>query len=290
VSALAPLRIDGPPPSARPYGIVTTPGTIIDQNDPHWRAGVVVDSYPTDLPWSHNPCAVGTMRVKDEGGEAPQPEFSSFAVGFSFSCSGIGLGNEAGAQRARNRVRQAFVAVEGFQVERELAFGDADADRPHFTKPADLPNDWAGATFPAGSAAVAVGPREAASLLENAIGATARQGMIHLDPATAISWMAYDLIDTDGTRAYTPRGTPVIIGDGYIGAVVGGALSADQGFAWATGPVRLTRDAEVEVLGPTSQVLDTTTNRATFRAERNYVAYWDTALLAAVRVDRSTTP
>ena len=113
--------------------------------------------------------------------------------------------------------------------------------------------------------------------------------MIHLDPATAISWMAYDLIDTDGTRAYTPRGTPVIIGDGYIGAVIGGALTADQGFAFATGPVRLTRD-EVEVLGPTSQVLDTSTNRATFRAERNYVAYWDRALLAAVRVDRSTTP
>jgi hypothetical protein len=282
VSALAALRIDGPPPSPRPYGIVTTPGTIIDQNDPHWRAGVVIDSYPDDLPWGHNPCSVGTMRVKEEGGEPPQPEFSSFTVGESFSCSGMGLGNEAGAQRARRRVEAVFVAVEGFQVERELAFGDSDTSRPHFTAPGAQ-------TFPAGNAATAVGPREAASLLENAIGETARQGMIHLDPATAIAWMAYHLIDTDGTRAYTPRGTPVIIGDGYIGAVVGGALSADQGFAFATGPVRLTRDA-VEVLGPTSQVLDTSTNRATFRAERNYVSYWDTALLAAVRVDRSTLP
>src|SRR5262249_46305564 len=140
-----------------------------------------------DLPWSHNPCAVGTMRTKDEGSDPPFPEFSSFTVGFSFSCSGIGLGNEAGAQRARNRARAAFVAVEQYQVERELAFGDADVDRPHFTKPPDLSNDWAGATFPAGAAGTAVGPREAASLLENAIGATARQGMIHLDPATAAS-------------------------------------------------------------------------------------------------------
>ena len=32
------------------------------------------------------------------------------------------------------------------------------------------------------------------------------------------------------------------------------------------------------------------TNDLTFRVERNYVAYWDTALLAGVNVDRSTTP
>jgi hypothetical protein len=130
---------------------------------------------------------------------------------------------------------------------------------------------------------------ESVALLENAIGGTGRAGLIHTDPATFVSWLSVNVVDTDGTRAYTERGTTVIVGDGYIGAVVGAALSADQGFAFATGPLRLIRD-EVEVLGPTAQVLDTVTNLATFRAERNYVAYWDTALLAAVRVDRSTTP
>lgn len=289
MSALAALRIDGPPPTPRPYGIVTTPGTIVPEGDPHWRAGVLIDSYPTDLPESHNPCAAGTMRVKAEGTEPPAPEFSSFTVVYPFSCSGIGLGNEAGAERARRRVREAFVATEGWDVERELAFGVSDSDRPHFTKPADALTDWAGATFPAGSANAAVGPVQSVGLLENAIGGTAREGLIHADPATFLSWAAWGLVETDGTRAYTKRGTTVIIGDGYIGAVIGAALSDDQGFAWATGPVRLTRD-EVEVLGPTAQVLDTSTNRATFRAERNYVAYWDTALLAGVRVDRSATP
>lgn len=283
MAAIAALRIDGPPPTPRPYGIVTTPGTIVPEGDPHWRAGVVIDSYPTDLPDSHNPCAVGTLRVKAAGTTPPHPEFSSFTVVYPFTCSGIGLGNEEGAERARRRVREAFVAVEGFQVEQELAFGVSDPDRPFFTKPGE-------ATFPAGGAGTAVSPREAISLLENAIGATARAGFIHTDPATFMSWAAVgELVDTDGTRAYTARGTTVIIGDGYIGATIGGALTADQGFAFATGPVRLTRD-EVEVLGPTAQVLDTSTNLATFRAERNYVAYWDTALLAAVRVDRSATP
>ena len=56
-----------------------------------------------------------------------------------------------------------------------------------------------------------------------------------------------------------------------------------------TGPVRLTRD-DVEILGPTSQVMNREENTATFRAERNYVAYWDTSLHAGVRVDRSSTP
>jgi hypothetical protein len=263
---------------------VTTPGTIVPEGDGHWRAGVLIDSYPDDLPESHNPCAVGTMRVKAVGGEPPQPEFSSFTVVYPFSCSGIGLGNEAGAERARSRVRQAFVATEGYQVERELAFGVTDSDRPHFTKPGL-------ATYPAGINA-AIGPREAVALLENAIGATAHDGMIHVDSGTFIAMAAWNLIETDGTRAYTARGTTVIIGDGYLpasGQQPGTALTADEGYAWATGPVRLTRD-EVEVLGPTAQVIDTNTNDVTFRAERNYIAYWDTALLAGVRVDRSATP
>jgi hypothetical protein len=225
------------------------------------------------------------MRIKEEGTTPPHPEFSSFTVVYPFSCSGIGLGNEAGADRARRIVRESFVAREGFQVEQELAFGLTDSDRPHFTKPGL-------ATYAAGAVNTAVGPREAVALLENAIGDTAHDGMIHVDSGTAIAMMAWNLIDTDGTRAYTPRGTTVIIGDGYrpaSGQQPGSALTADESYAWATGPVRLSRD-EVEVLGPTAQVLDTNTNRATFRAERNYVAYWDTSLLVGVRVDRSATP
>jgi hypothetical protein len=261
---------------------VTTPGTIIAEGDPHWRSGVVVDSYPEDLPESHNPCAAGTMRVKATGTDPPQPEFSSFTVVYPFTCSGIGLGNEAGADLARSRVRQVFAATEGWEVERELAIGVSDATRPHFTLPGL-------ATYPAGGVNTAVGPRESIGLLENAIGATARAGLIHADPATFMAWAAFDLVDTDGTRAYTKRGTTVIVGDGYIGAAPGSALTADEAYAWATGPVRVLRD-EIEVLGPTAQVLDTQTNEVTFRAERNYVVYWDTALLAGVRVDRSATP
>jgi hypothetical protein len=280
MAALAALRIDGPPPAPRPYGLVTTPGTIVEQDDPHWAGGVVVDTYPTNLPSSHNPCSLGTMRVKEGGDTAqPFPEFSSFTVYFTVECSGIGIGNEAGAERLRNRARALLAATESFQVEREFAFAPADADRPHLT----------GAGYVDLNSGAAVGPTEGFSLAEQAIGETARAGVIHTDPATAIAAAAKGIIEAVGQAMRTKLGTLVIVGDGYIGATPGPVLGADQGYLFVTGPVRLTRD-DVEVLGPTREVLDRETNAVVIRAERNYVAYWDTALHAGVRVDRSTTP
>ena len=105
---------------------------------------------------------------------------------------------------------------------------DKCPDRPHFTKAGQ-------ATYPAGAPNTAVGPRAALGLLENAIGGTAREGLIHADPATFLSWAAWDLVETDGKRAYTVRGTTVIIGDGYIGVTPGAALTAGVAYAWATG-------------------------------------------------------
>ena len=90
------------------------------------------------------------------------------------------------------------------------------------------------------------------------------------------------------------QGTTVIIGDGYIGAQPDAQgrdadpLNDDQNWAFATGPVRVSRD---EIFVPTlREVFDHVTNGVSFKVERNYVAYWDTALLKGVNVDRSTTP
>lgn len=282
-AGMSPLRIDGPPPTPRPYGIVNTPGTIVEQSDPHYLGGVLVDPYPSDLPSLHAPCVTGTMRVKDEGTTLDEfPDFSSFTVVYPITCSGIGMGNEAGAQRLRDRARTAFAATESYAVEFELATGLVGVSgQPHFTD-SDLT---------VLGAAGGVSPVEGIALLENAIGGTARQGMIHTDPGTFMSWASKgDLVSTDGRAAFTYRGTPVIIGDGYIGVSPGATLvGTDHGYAYATGPVRLSRD-EIEVIGLTRESLDTTTNIVTFRAERNYIAYWDKALQVAVRIDRSLTP
>ena len=127
---------------------------------------------------------------------------------YPITCSGIGLGNEAGAERQRSCARVVFEATEGWDVERELAFADSDVDRPHFTGP--------GYTDLASGAAV--GPREGFALAENAIGNTARNGFIHVDPATFMAGVAFYLFEPQGGVMKTQRGTTVIIGDGYIGA------------------------------------------------------------------------
>lgn len=280
MGALAALRIDGPPPVAPLYSLLATPGTIVPQDDAHWMAGIVVDSFPTDVPSQHDPCSTGTLRQKDVGSDPPWPEFSSFTVYLPVTCSGIGLGNSQGAERLRGRVRQVFEAVESLGVERELMFGDASTDKPFLS---DANADVLGSG--------AVSPREALALLENAIGATGRQGMVHADPATFDAWAAWgDLVLIEGPRMRTKRGNTVVVGDGYIGAVPDGeaALDARQGWAFATGPVRVTRDDVFVPDLPSS--IDTQTNDVTFRAERNYVAYWDTVLQAAVLADRSLEP
>lgn len=288
MGALAPLRVVGPRPTARPYGILTTPGTIVAQDDlVHFMGGVAVDGYPADLPRTHNPCSSGTSRVKDEGDAQPGDEFSSFTVYLPVSCGGLGIGNEAGADLLRRRAIEVFEATEQYGVERELAFADVDAaDRPHLT-------GLAVADYLNGGAAT--GPVEALALLEQAIGLTAREGFIHADPGTVTSWVSRQLVTTSGgTMRTVAKGTVVISGDGYIGAQPDAQgrdadpLNDDQNWAFATGPVRVSRD---DIFAPSlREVFDHVTNGLTFRVERNYVAYWDTALLKGVMVDRSTTP
>ena len=280
MAALAALRVDGPPPGPPPpFGLVTTPGTIIDPGDPHFTAGVVVEPYPPGTPGTHNPCSTGTARVKAAApANITPPEFSSFTVYMTAACDGM---NDAQADWFKNRLRLAFQAREGMGVEHEFCFASADSSRPHLTA---LPfTDLSGGT--------PVGPKEALSLLENAIGATGELGFVHVDPGTFVAMDGWGLFHDEGATKKTNRGNTVIIGDGYIGAKPDSnpALSADESYAFATGPVLLARD-DVVVIGTTSQSLDRSTNTITFRAERNYVAYWDTELRVGCNVDRSTTP
>lgn len=280
--ALAPLRVTGPPPRAPLYGLVSTPETLVEQSDPHWRAGVLVDSYPVETPSRHFPCSSGSFRVKPEGSDPPGPEFPSFTVLIPITCSGIGIGNVEGADLLRARVREAFQARESFGVEQQLILGDPEEPTDPHVADANLDKP-VGNTFQS--------PREAVALLEKAIGETAQQGMLHLDPGTFAACPP-DYFVSDGRTMRTKRGNTVIIGDGYIGSkpddFVAG-MADDQAWVWATGLVRATRDPNIEV-PPLGDVFNEETNELTFRAERNYVVYWDTALQVGVPVDRGLAP
>lgn len=279
--ALAPLRVVGPPPKAPLYGLVSTPETLVEQADPHWRGGVSVDSYPIETPYRHFPCSAGTFRTKPEGEDPPAPEFPSFTVLIPITCSGLGIGNVEGAEILRARVREAFAARESFGVEQQLIVGDPEEPTDPHVADGNLVKP-VGNTFQS--------PREAIALLENAIGETAQQGMLHLDPATFAAAPA-DYFVSDGRTMRTKRGNTVIVGDGYIGTRPDdfvAALEADQAWVWATGLVRATRDDIV--VPPLADVFNEETNELTFRAERNYVVYWDTALQVGVPVERSIAP
>jgi hypothetical protein len=131
----------------------------------------------------------------------------------------------------------------------------------------------------------AVSPRVGFQFLEEAIGSTGRQGIIHATPAV-IGGVPSLSFPEDGMR--TNNGTRVVSGDGYQGVDTPflAAPSAKQDWIFATGPVQV-RLGPLEITSP-RDTLERDTNDLVFRAERYVLAVWDTALQSAVLVDWST--
>ena len=124
----------------------------------------------------------------------------------------------------------------------------------------------------------------ALALLEDAIGATGRQGLIHASAAVVTSWDAigFTLVESGGILR-TKRGTPVVVGDGYIGTKPDGtpALEDVEAYAYATGPVQVRRSEMFMLPENVSEALERQTNLITYRAERTYVVDWDNLGLQA---------
>ena len=74
----------------------------------------------------------------------------------------------------------------------------------------------------------------ALSYLEEAIGETCRQGMLHFTPAVVAGLQAFPLEGGADGRLLTANGTPLVSGDGYIGiGATGGLPAAGAGESWA---------------------------------------------------------
>jgi hypothetical protein len=273
-----PLSIDGPAPQAPKYGLLAV-AYEVPSEDERWANGVDVWPYPPDQAQGHDPCNGGSLAEKAIGGVASKPTFAAFTAYLAATCNARGIATN---DEFRQRAVAAFAAVEGAAVERQFASGAYMTLNPYLT---DL-----NLTLPLGT--VATSPVNALAVLENQIGATDRAGVIHADPATVTAWASDHLIEPSGTVQYTVgHGTPVAVGDGYIGAhpLGHGEPSACQGWAFATGPVQIRRSNDVIVYGDLAANLDRVNNVVTFRAERNVVVYWDQILQAGVLVDRGVT-
>ena len=285
-ATLGPSRVlDGPVPVPPRYSLLVN-AQIVEDLDYHWMAGGAVYPYPTlsDDPDYNDGgvqygCASGTEREKIEGGGNLLPEFNSFTVYIAETCTARGIGND---EEFRNRAVIGLNGLEAALVEREFAVGDAvgGTGSPYLAD-VSLPNYTLLGTL---------APLEALARLENEIAETGKMGMIHTDPATATAWAGQYLIEKEGAymRAVA-TGTPIVVGYGYVGAKPDGAaaLNADQGYAWATGPVQIRRSNVELIPGSLAEALDRMNNVVTYRAERNYLVDWDTELQAAVLVDRT---
>ena len=222
-----PFVISGPVPAPPPYRLIDT-AQVVPMGDTHWENGVQVYPYPCDLPDASTPCLDGTFRIKGEGEAVALPIFGPFTVYLPESCSALSISSQ---EEFRQRAELVLGASESFPVERQLATGVFVPTNPYMGDAnVDLLN---GGDVTDGQAALA--------LLEDAIGATGRQGLIHASPAVVTSWDAigFELVESGGILR-TKRGTPIVVGDGYIGTKPDGtpALEDVEAYAYATGLCR----------------------------------------------------
>lgn len=287
------LDLDGPLPVAPEHSLLETripaphvPGgerrlrsVVVERDATRVLNGVNVWGFPTGCSELWEPCSDGTYRTKTDESEQPSPRFDSYAVYKPVMCSGIGLSNER-ANELNERISLVLDATVSAGVERALVEGVDGSSNPFVgdTNVDDLTP----------TPGTAVSPGIALSILEEAIGAECRAGMIGATPATIAALQAFPIGGESDRRLITANGTPVYSADGLIGIETADLAATTGTEAWmvAHGPVDV-------YLGPTvtqnvRSSLDRSDNALVFRAERYVLSVWDTALQAAVLVDWAT--
>jgi hypothetical protein len=252
--------------------------TVIDSSDLRFGVGGVVWPYPPGLPLAWDPCSTGTFRTKTDGLDSgwDLPQFQPFTVYLPISCSSI----TAAAPGFADRAALALAATESFGVARELARGAANPLNP-FLDDANLTILNAG---------TAVNPDRGLGLLEDAIGATGRGGVILTSPAVGAALNGtggYGVDTKSGSLVTTANGTPVALDGGFIGSSpsLHAALNDGESWAFATGPIQIRRSPQIEIISTLKESTDRSDNTVTFRAERDYLVTWDTSLQAGVLID-----
>lgn len=289
-----PVRLDGPLPVAPLYSLLNTvqvlveqerstvPDVLLPQEIDRWGNSAQIYPYPIDPGFAWDPCSTGSLGDKEAGTPPPLPVFHAFTAYLPETCTSSRI---VSPDYFTARAELAFAAVESAIYENVLAGGGPfHATAQPYLGDGNLVQLAGGA---------AVSPQEGLALLEDAIGGTHKRGLIHATPATLTAWtFTGPAIDKEGTILQTRVGTPVAVGDGYIGIVPdeASALSPTQAWAFATGPVQIRREPVITLVPEDiSQALDRTHNIVTYRAERDVLVDWDTVAQYGVLVDRSIT-
>jgi len=265
-------RVDlGPFPTEHPYSLYTVAKQLEGER---WENGVSLLGYPDGLPSGFDPCSEGTFREKDESDTAPYGTFLGFTTWLGLLCSTMGMGS---FEEFQARVNAALAAKDHHAAERQLAQGNPLDQNPYF-------GDTHLSILGGGGALT---PGTGLAYLEEAIGATGIAGVLHATPAIASAWSFDGGLYVEDGRLYTWLGTPVVVGTGYIGTdpANGSTPAAGQGWAFASGPVVYGRGPLVELAPTAAETVDREINLVDYRAERDIVVAWDTALQAGVLID-----
>lgn len=279
---------DGLLPLRPRHSLLETEGVLVSEDATRILNGVNVWMYPTGCAELWEPCSSssgeGTFRFKNADSTQLIPRFDSFVVYKGVTCSTISVGGGERAEEFFDRAEAVLNATLSAGIERALAEGLTGSSNPFFGD--------SNVQTPAGLTAVS--PGVALSYLEEAIGETCRQGMLHFTPAVVAGLQAFPIEGNADRRLITANGTPVVSGDGYIGVGATGGLpapGAGESWAFATGRVQVH-------LGPVVRntlrdSLDRSDNVVTYRAERYALAIWDgidedELAAAAVLVDWAT--
>jgi len=267
------VALDGPPPVAPPHSLLTLEGVVVERDATRVLNGVNVWAYPTGCSSLWEPCSDGTFRTKASDSEQPSSRFDSFVVYKPVTCSAMGLSNP---EELAGRAAAVLDATLSAGIERALAEGVDQSSNPFFGD-SNVDDVTSG---------TAVASREGLSMLEEAIGDTCRQGMIHLTPAVVSRLQDNPLSAVD--RLATANGTPVVSGMGYqnIDTPYLASPGTGEDWAFATGPPRVYLGPVV--LTSVRDTLERDTNVLTFRAERYVLAIWDGVLQAAALIDWTT--
>jgi hypothetical protein len=305
-------RIDGPPPLRPLYGLVQVAEAsaagvriVVDEQagpgdlgvapgileplagQQRWLNGVEVYPYPPDVPDVYDPCAQGTWSVaKGFGTTLKHPTFGAMTVHIDETCTAIRVPSQ---EDYKARAVASLVATESAAVAKELMGGAKMPLNPHYA-------DGNGA-FPNGNAATSI--LHGIALLEDEIAKSGRAGLIHITPGLATIARDRWAISLDGGLLRTVTGTIVVPDCGYQGSAQPGSRPAPSGtkeWIFATGPIDLRRgeifvtpETVAEALDRGVGATNSTPNSITYRAERYYLATWDTHVQAAVLVDRCFT-
>lgn len=270
----------------QPDGSTSQVWTPMEAGRERWLNGVAVWPYPTDVPGGYDACSDDT---KPFGAGITPPEFNALTVVEPVSCTmrQITKNGKPNEEMFRARAVTVLAATESFAVAHELMSGANFASQPYLADTA--------CTFPNGQAATK--PNHGLQVLEQAISLTGRLGVIHCSPMLATALLGQGFVIQDKTGVIrTINGYVVIPDGGYVNVskpVLGVAPTSTEEWAYATGPIDIRRSEIFTTPDTLAQALDRSLgatnhnpNQLTYRAERYYVASLDTALQAAVLIDR----